>query len=254
MMAQLGLSDGDYLSDQQRQIAADVSRAFDNSRDIQERTMQRYQMPALANYDKDWAIERARAMVDRTNRIRPLNAQQKSGRDIAGGVMRLLPLLMGRDGVQGLMQKGLIKYAQDAYGNWKAVPDYQAWLDKNSFTTAEGNLAIIGEDGQLRIVDPKTGDLLENVGTDWSKDANGDISFNSDIFNADNQYNVGGAAGYTEAPATDMSSWYDGTTGDMTSAAASSIADTDIINAATSAATDASTSEALDFLDLGAFF
>lgn len=250
MAFESGLSNDAYVSEQQRGIAADISKAFDNSREIQERTMARYRLPALANYEKDWAIERARTMADRTNRVRPLNNRQKSGRDTVGGLMRLLPLLMGRNGVQELAQKGLFKYVRDAYGNVSAVPDYQAWLEKNSFTTAEGNLAIIGEDGQLRIVDPKTGDLLENVGKDWTRDANGDINFNSDVFNADNQYGNADPTAYTEAPTSTDANWYDGTTGDAAANAATDSA----TNAATNGATDGATDGLWDNVDLGEFF
>jgi hypothetical protein len=195
MADQFGLTDAQYLSDAQRTFAADLSRAFDNSRQIQERTMQRYGVPALGNYQQDWALERARAMGNGANRMRtarqPITqSRAPQGRSRTGGLMQLLPLLMGRNGYNNLVRDGVIKFVRDAFGNPVAQPgqNYSTWLENNSFTTAEGNLALLGEDGQLRIVDPKTGNLLENVGANYQRDADGNIDFSSQVFPDDESY------------------------------------------------------------------
>lgn len=127
MTDQFGLTDDMYLSDGQRGLAADLSRAFDSSREIQERTMARYGIPALANYERNWAIERARTMADQTNRARlGLNqniqgrrnsrAQSLQGRSSIGGLMNFLPILLGRDGWQNFQNQGAISYVRDAFG------------------------------------------------------------------------------------------------------------------------------------------
>lgn len=205
MANQLGLTDDMYLSDDQRGLAADLSRAYDNSREIQERSMARYGLPAIANFDKDWAIARARTMADRTNRMRmarDVGGSAQPGRslqDKLGGVTQLASLLFGRDAFGKVMDNGIINTVKDVWGNIVSAPGegYQDWLSKNSFTTAEGNTAIVGQDGLLRVVDPGSGALLETINNgEWGYNGAGSVDFNSGLFGGASDTNGGATNEY----------------------------------------------------------
>jgi hypothetical protein len=53
----------DLLSKQQRGIAKRVSDAFDSSREIYNRQANQYSLPAMGDFNRDWAVERAKAMA-----------------------------------------------------------------------------------------------------------------------------------------------------------------------------------------------
>jgi hypothetical protein len=184
--------------------------------------MARYGLPALANYQKDWAIERARSLANGIDTIRARNtlgaaaALRAQERDQTGGLMRLLPLLMGQDSFNNLIKGGAVQWVKDAWGNLTAQPgpNYKEWADNNTFTTADGNTGFLGEDGQLRVVNPTTGELVDNVGSNWQRGGNGVVSYtptgsgdntlataDGTLFNAA-RYNVPSLENWTATPQT----------------------------------------------------
>lgn len=56
----------DLLTRQQRGIAKRVSDAFDNSREVYNRQANQYSLPAMGDFNRDWAVERAKAMAGYT--------------------------------------------------------------------------------------------------------------------------------------------------------------------------------------------
>jgi hypothetical protein len=131
MAAVFGFNDDQYASDRERGTATDLSRAYDNARAIQERTMARYGLPALAEYERNWAIERARGATTGLNRMRKAASNYGNSTTAASnqnrwaGLMRWLPMLMGKEGYQDLLNRGIIKTVTDAFGNTSAVPANQ---------------------------------------------------------------------------------------------------------------------------------
>ena len=125
-----------YLSDPQRAIAAETSRAFDNSRSIQERNMSRYGLPALANFEKDWALGRASSTADQTNRMRMRPSQDRGHGSTMGGLMQLLPFLLGQDETNNLFKGGLINYFRGSKGSSAGLGDESGFgiLDSASNT------------------------------------------------------------------------------------------------------------------------
>lgn len=56
------------LDASQRGIAKRVSDQFDNSREIYNREANRFSLPAMADFNRNWAVERAKAMAGYSNR------------------------------------------------------------------------------------------------------------------------------------------------------------------------------------------
>ena len=110
-----------YTDAELQGTAATVSQAFDNSAQIQNRTRARYGLPALANFQKDWAIERARSVSDTVNRMRMMRSltpeQRSNSRARANGLSQLASVLLGRDQYNKLMQGGLIQGMKDIFSN-----------------------------------------------------------------------------------------------------------------------------------------
>lgn len=218
----LNIPDDLTLSPEERAILSDLNRQFDNSRAVQERTMARYGLPALANFEKDSALFQATATANTLNKFRAVKAATSANaaaraagvggggggggagarvsnplaarlpattqstnpqRNTIGGIMQLLPALLGRDGFNQLQRDGVIKFVRDAFGGVSAQPgeNYQRWAQDNMYETEDGNIAFKGEDGLLRIVDPNTGELIENVGRNYTFDRNGDLTFDSTV-------------------------------------------------------------------------
>ena len=110
-----------YTDAELQGTAATVSQAFDNSAQIQNRTRARYGLPALANFQKDWAIERARSVSDTVNRMRMMRSltpeQRSNSRARTNGLAQLASVLLGRDQYNKLMRGGLIQGVKDIFGN-----------------------------------------------------------------------------------------------------------------------------------------
>ena len=110
-----------YTDAELQGTAATVSQAFDNSAQIQNRTRARYGLPALANFQKDWAIERARSVSDTVNRMRMMRSltpeQRSNSRARTNGLAQLASVLLGRDQYNKLMQGGLIQGMKDIFSN-----------------------------------------------------------------------------------------------------------------------------------------
>lgn len=193
--------------DEVRGLTQRLSRAFDNSREIQERTAQRWNLPTLANDNKDWAIARSLALADGLNRTRarPVSSGggnsgrgSSSGSGRGGGgsdplgrtqttiprtapasrqmsstqrAMQILPYLLGKNGFNNLIERGLINVARDYFGKPTITPSTTLadWIGKNFVDTPEGR--TIYNDPQRGLVDVTDGTFTDQMGNldgqDW---------------------------------------------------------------------------------------
>lgn len=171
-----------YLDDTERGIAADLALAFDNAANIQRRNLSRYNLAAGSGADNSLALGRTRAVSDAINRKRrgatpaPGNQVSRAQRN-AQGAQQLLALFLGRQEHGNLEQDGLIKYGMNAYNSYTTTNANKEWLKENSYETEEGTIVVVGRDGALREVNPQTRELIRNYGTDWSRDADGNITY-----------------------------------------------------------------------------
>jgi hypothetical protein len=126
-----GLNQDQYLTDDQRVLAADTSRAFLSADEALQRTLSRYSLPQAANAANKLALGRAQTFANATNRMRmDVDAQTRyggypSGRapqgsrgaSRAAGIARLAPLIFGQDKYNQIIRGGVLPYIRDIFGN-----------------------------------------------------------------------------------------------------------------------------------------
>ena len=145
-----GLNQDQYLTDDQRVLAADTSRAFLNADEALQRTLSRYNLPQAANTANKLGLARAQTFANASNRMRmDVDARTRyggypsgragqggsSGASRAAGIARLAPLLLGQDKYNSIIRGGVIPYIRDIFGN--PVPQVAGQVQGNYPTTEQ---------------------------------------------------------------------------------------------------------------------
>lgn len=174
MVDLFGFTDAGALNNRDRQIASDISNAFDNAREMEERTRSRYSIPQIAGFESDLALERARSLADALNKSRLQQARidsddafrdkqfafvQQQYADNLGfrnqqvqdqrrgarnaGLMQLGGALLGRDNIQQLLMRGIIPGIGSLFGGQDSAPNEGVW-NGNVYTSPTGQIYTEG--------------------------------------------------------------------------------------------------------------
>jgi hypothetical protein len=164
--------------------------------------------------------------VANPSRVSPTaQTRTNSGQTSFAGIMQLLGPLLGSENMAALNSQGVLGLLRDGYrdptmsGNGRSaasragtqgastgmngLPNYAAlnrdYQQQNSFQTEDGNTAVVGEDGVMRILSPQ-GVILEQYarGT-WNYDTDGNLEYGSDTPYGDAGDDTGDAGNFSGA-------------------------------------------------------